>query len=158
MPRLRTTLLAATLLAGLGGVAIAQMDRAMDTAAPGATAPTYDPQQLPAIKGRVAQYSLTPRGDVDGLILDDGTEVHLPPHLGAQLTATVKPGDAVTVHGLKARALPLVQAMQVTNDASGQSVTDAGPGSGGPRARSALRCAYGTSRPRPRRSRRCAGA
>jgi len=133
MPRLRTTLLTATLLAGLGGAAIAQMDRTMDTTVPGAAAPTYDPQQLPAIKGRVAQYSLTPRGDVDGLILDDGTEVHLPPHLGAQLTATVKPGDAVTVHGLKARALPLVQAMQVTNDASGQSVTDAGPGPGGPR-------------------------
>ena len=24
-------------------------------------------------------------GDVDGLILDDGTEIHLPPHLGAQV-------------------------------------------------------------------------
>ena len=116
--RLRYALLAATLIAGAAGVAVAQ------------TAPTYDPAQLPATKGRVAQYSLTPRGDVDGLILDDGTEVHLPPHLGAQLVFAVKPGDQVTVRGLRARDVPMVQAMQVTNDASSQSVTDTGPGGG----------------------------
>ena len=126
--RLRYALLAATLIAGAtgiagaAGVAIAQ------------TAPTYDPAQLPATKGRVAQYSLTPRGDVAGLILDDGTEVHLPPHLGAQLVFAVKPGDQVTVRGLRAREVPMVQAMQVTNDASSQSVTDTGPaGPRGPR-------------------------
>jgi len=118
--RLRYALLAATLIAGAAGAAVAQ------------TAPTYDPAQLPATKGRVAQYSLTPRGDVDGLILDDGTEVHLPPHLSAQLVFAVKPGDQVTVRGLRARDVPMVQAMQVTNDASNQSVTDTGPG-GGPR-------------------------
>jgi hypothetical protein len=70
---------------------------------------TYDPQQLPAIQGQVAQYSLTPRGDVDGVILQDGTQVHLPPHLGAQLVQAVKPGDTVTIRGLKAQALPLIQ-------------------------------------------------
>ena len=118
--RLRHVLLAATLMAGAGSVAVAQ------------TTPTYDPSQLPAVKGRVAEYSLTPRGDVDGLILDDGTQVHLPPRLGTQLVFAVKPGDAVTIHGLKAREAPMVQAMQVTNDASGQSVIDAGPAPGGP--------------------------
>lgn len=93
-------------------------------------AATYDPAQLPAIQGTVAQYSLTPRGDVDGLILADGTEVRTPPHLGAQLSQAVKPGDAVTIRGLRARNLPLVQAMQVSNDAGGASVTDTGPGDG----------------------------
>jgi hypothetical protein len=123
--RLRYALLAATLIAGAAGMAAAQ------------TAPTYDPAQLPATKGRVAQYSLTPRGDVDGLILDDGTEVHLPPHLGAQLVFAVKPGDQVTIRGLRAREVPMVQAMQVTNDANNQSVTDTGPAGGprGPRGR-----------------------
>jgi hypothetical protein len=87
----------------------------------------YDPEQFPAIQGKVAQYSLTPRGDVDGLILDDGTEVHLPPHLGAQLVFAVKPGDLVTVRGLKARAVPMIDAISVTNDASRQSVIDNGP-------------------------------
>jgi hypothetical protein len=33
-----------------------------------------DPDQFPAVHGKVAQYSLTPRGEVDGLILDDGTQ------------------------------------------------------------------------------------
>ena len=117
--RTRPALFAAALLAGGAGIAIAQ------------NAATYDPGQLPAIKGRVAEYSLTPRGDVDGLIMADGLEVHLPPHLGTQLVFAVKPGDAVTIHGLRARVLPMVQAMSVSNDASGATVTDAGPG--GPR-------------------------
>ena len=112
----RHALLAAALVGGTACVACAQ------------DAVTYDPAQLPAFHGNVAQYSLTPRGDVDGLILTDGTEVHLPPHLGTQLVFAVKPGDAVTVHGLRARAIAMVQAMSVTNDATGNRVTDTGPG------------------------------
>ncbi len=115
-------LLAATLAAGLGTAATAHAQQPA----------TYDATQLPAIKGKVAQYSLTPRGDVDGLILDDGTEVHFPPHLSTQLVYAVKPGDTVTVHGLKAQAVPMVQGMLITNDASGQTVADTGPPHGGP--------------------------
>jgi hypothetical protein len=100
---------------------------------PGAAA-VYDLQQLPAIKGMVARYTLTPRGDVDGLILADRTEVHFPPHLSTQLVYAIKPGDAVTVRGLKALTVPLVAAVSITNDSSGQSVVDNGPGFGpGPR-------------------------
>ena len=111
--------IAACLLTAGATVAIAQ------------NAATYDPAQLPATKGTVAEYSLTPRGDVDGLILSDGTEVHLPPHLGTQLVFVAKPGDAVTVRGLHATAVPMVQAMSVSNDTTGKTVVDAGPG--GPR-------------------------
>ncbi|UFW91970.1 hypothetical protein BjapCC829_49230 (plasmid) [Bradyrhizobium barranii] len=93
-------------------------------------APLYDPQQLPAINGTVTRYTLTPRGDVDGLILSDGTEVHFPPHLSTQLVYAVRPGDAVTVRGLKALSIPLVAAVSITNNRSGDSVTDAGPGFG----------------------------
>jgi hypothetical protein len=114
--RTRHVLLAAMLLASSVGASVAQ------------DAATYDPSQLPAIRGKVAEYSLTPRGDVDGLILADGTEVHLPPHVGTQLVYAVKPGDAVTVRGLRARAIPMVQAMSVTNDATGSTVTDSKPG------------------------------
>jgi hypothetical protein len=114
--RTRHILLAAAVIAGGTGIARAQQ------------AGTFDPSQLPAIQGAVGQYSLTPRGDVDGLILTDGTEVHMPPHLGTQLVFAVKPGDAVTVHGLRARAIPMVQALSVTNDATGDTVTDNGPG------------------------------
>jgi hypothetical protein len=93
-------------------------------------ASVYDPQQLPLIKGTVSRYTLTPRGDVDGLILSDGTEVHFPPHLSTQLVYAVKPGDAITVRGLKALSVPLVAAIAITNDATGRSVVDRGPGFG----------------------------
>jgi hypothetical protein len=99
-------------------------------AATAAPATVYDPQQLPAINGTVNRYTLTPRGDVDGLILADGTEVHFPPHLSTQLVYAIKPGDAVTVRGLKAMTIPLVAAVSITNDRSGQTVTDNGPGFG----------------------------
>jgi hypothetical protein len=118
---LKQGLLAAALAVGVGGAGAHAQQAA-----------TYDASQLPAIKGRVAQYTLTPRGDVDGLILDNGTEVHFPPHLSTQLVYAVRPGDTVTIHGLKAQAVPMVQAMSVTNDASGQTVTDTGPPAGGP--------------------------
>jgi hypothetical protein len=94
-------------------------------------APMWDSSQLPETKGTVKQYTLTPRGDVDGLILTDGTEIKLPPHLSAQIVFAIKPGDAVSVRGLRARALPLIDAASVTNFAAGVTVSDNGP-PGGP--------------------------
>jgi hypothetical protein len=111
MSPFKAILLAGALLIGIGGVAGAQL------------ASTYDPAQLPEVKGKVAQYTLTPRGDVDGLILDDGTEVHFPPGSSTQLVFAVHPGDVVTIHGLKARAVAMVAAASITNDASGVTVT-----------------------------------
>ena len=109
--KLRYALLAATLItAGISGVALAQKG------------PVYDPAQLPEVKGKVAQYLLTPRGEVDGLFLADGTEVHVAPHLSTQLVFAVRPGESVTIHGLKAKAAPRVLAASITNDASGATV------------------------------------
>ena len=117
--RMKLALCAAMLLIGGPLMAAAQ------------TGTGYDLDQLPALQGTVRQYSLTPRGDVDGLILSDGTEIHVPPHLGTQLVYAVKPGDTVTVHGLRARAVPMVEALSVRNDATGATVEGGGPG--GPR-------------------------
>lgn len=89
-----------------------------------AQTPVYDTDQLPAFHGKVASYSLTPRDEVDGLILDDGTEVHISPRLSSELVFAVKPGDAVTVHGLKASAEPMVQALSIANDSSGVKIND----------------------------------
>ena len=91
----------------------------------------WDASQLPETRGIIKQYTLTPRGDVDGLILNDGTEVTLPPHLTSQIVFAVRPGDAVTIRGLKARALPLIEGASVTNFTTGVSVVDDGP-PGGP--------------------------
>ena len=40
---------------------------------------------------------------------------------------TIKPGDSVTIRGLKAQALPLIQALSITSEKSGQAVVDSGP-------------------------------
>jgi hypothetical protein len=92
-----------------------------------AMGPMSDSSQLPESRGTVKQYTLTPRGDVDGVILTGGTEVKLPPHLSAQTVFAIHPGDEVSVRGLRARALPLVDAASITNVATGKSVVDNGP-------------------------------
>lgn len=135
MTRKSLLMLAGALVLGAGvvqGAGLAMAQPAGRGPAAG-NAPVYDPAQLPEIKGRVAQYSLTPRGMVDGLILADGTEVHVPPFISTQLVFAVKPGDAVTIHGLKARAMPMVAARSITNDATGTTVLampPRGPGQG----------------------------
>ena len=87
----------------------------------------YDPNQLPGFDGQVQQFTLSPRGDIDGLILKDGTEIKTPPHLSTAIAYAVKPGDTVTIHGLRAAALPLVQAAAITDHASGRTIVDTGP-------------------------------
>jgi hypothetical protein len=93
----------------------------------------YAIQQLPQFKGTMARYTLKPRGDVDGFILTDGTEVKVPKHLSAQLVYAIKPGDAITVRGQKAYNMPLIDAVAISNDTSGLTVVDRGPDRG-PRA------------------------
>ena len=112
------------LLAGLA-LLIGPVNARAQTGPDGAGA---DHGQWPAYRGRVDAFTLTPRGDIDGLVLTDGTEVKTPPHLSGEIARTVKRGDAVTVHGLKAAALALIQAVSISDDASGRTVTDRGPG------------------------------
>ena len=117
MKRRYALLVAALTAACTSGVALAQNET------------VFDPAQLPEVKGKVVQYLLTPRGDVDGFFLADGTEVHVAPHLSTQLVYAVKPGDTVTIHGVKAKAAPLLLAASVSNDATGATVQ------GGPHGR-----------------------
>lgn len=84
-------------------------------------------QQSMTIGGTVTRFTLTPRGDLDGLILGDGTQVHVPPHLSAELAAAVKPGDAATVSGARSPTGALFIAASVTDTASNQTVVDRGP-------------------------------
>jgi len=117
LSRKKTLLLGGILLVAAGAagtVAIAQR-------APG----RLDPSTLAEFHGKVTQYEVTPRGDVDGLILADGTEVHFPPHLGTQVTAIVQPGADVTLRAEKNGTV--LRAALVKDDASGKSVVDRGP-------------------------------
>lgn len=143
MSRFKTLLLGSSALLLGPASAIAQTSPppavqtgpASPVTAPPPAGPLYDPAQLPVYKGQVQLFTMTPRGDIDGLILTDGTEVKTPPHLSTQIAFAIKPGDAVTVHGLKTATLPLIQAASVTDDATGKTVVDNGPegrGRGGP--------------------------
>jgi hypothetical protein len=111
-------------LTAMSGLALSQ------AVAPPPPAPTamqvavYDPQQFPAIHGEIERLSLTARGDIDGVILKDGTEVKTSPELSTQIAFVIKPGDRVTVHGLRAAALPLVRAVSITDEVTHRTVTD----------------------------------
>jgi len=75
----------------------------------------------------VQRFTLTPRGELDGFLLTDGTEVHLPPHLSDQLATAVRPGDPVSIRGYRSPAAPLIVATTVTDTSTNQTVVDQGP-------------------------------
>lgn len=89
-----------------------------------AAAPAGEDAEL---RGTVANYTLTPKGDVDGFVFSDGREVHLPPHLSTALVFTARPGDAVTVRGRRDGRSPVVEAAEVRNESSGVSLASEGP-------------------------------
>ena len=95
------------------------------------SAATYDPAQLPVFHGTVLQYDLSSRGDVNGVILQDGMEVHTSTHRSTEIAAAVRPGDPVTIRGLKARELSLIRARSLTNDSTSITVVDSGDESHG---------------------------
>ena len=131
MMRFRALLLAIPLCSALSAASPAQPagDQAPPStppASPNQSGLLFDPAQLPTFHGKVAAYSLAPRGGPDGLILDDGMQVSINRRLAAQLAALVKPGDAVTVHGVKAQSGSLILALSVANDASGKILISEG--------------------------------
>lgn len=79
------------------------------------------------LTGRVARWLVNPNGDVDGLLLDDGTQVDVPPHLSMRLIDAVQPKDAVEITGRRADGAAVVRATRVKGTRTGRSVDDAGP-------------------------------
>ena len=103
---------------------------------PGAPPPLPAPEDRVAgivtINGVVQRYVINPDGDVDGLLLADNSLVAFAPHLGAEVTAAVAPGDSIRVTGF---ALPggTLRAQQIANAKSGRTVVDQPPPGGAPR-------------------------
>src|SRR5690242_8253274 len=56
-------------------------------------------QPVISLQGKVASYLINPFGEIDGLILDNGTLAKTPPHMSSNVTELVKPGDSVTLQG-----------------------------------------------------------
>lgn len=67
----------------------------------GAPGPLADAASVANMQVTVARFLINPDGDVDSLMTDDGTLVRIPPHMGSQLTSTVRKGDSVQVNGTR---------------------------------------------------------
>lgn len=121
--RIRPALFAATLLASGINVAVAQAPPASPQAPP----PGAWGRAAAEITGTVRMFKLTPVGDLEGFILNDGMEVHFPPHLSQQLAAAVRPGDRVEVRAWQSTTPGFVVGTSVTDTRSGETVVDEGP-------------------------------
>lgn len=86
-----------------------------------------DPDCLPETMGTVDLFLLNPEGEADGFVLTDGTQIHFPPHLAAEILDGLRPGSDVKVRGLRPRGVPdMVAAIAVETEA-GVRIVDAGP-------------------------------
>jgi hypothetical protein len=85
-----------------------------------------DPDSLPEIAGRFERFLLNPHGEPDGLILDDGREIHVPPHMGREIAPALKPGSQVKLRGVKPREGDVFSAVAVAID-GGARFEDRGP-------------------------------
>jgi hypothetical protein len=77
-------------------------------------------------QGTVREFTSAPKGERDGLILNDGTWVHWPPHLADRFTAIVDKGDRVKASGYMdngpKRDDPKLEVSVLTNSRTGKSV------------------------------------
>lgn len=67
----------------------------------GVAAPPFGrgPGNETTMHGKIGEFSKNDRGDVDGIVLDNGTQLHFPPHMGSQVTEKLRVGDRVDVDG-----------------------------------------------------------
>jgi hypothetical protein len=86
---------------------------------------------LPDIGGTVERFIVNHHGEIDGLVLEyepDRFElVHLPPHLGPEITAAIKRGDAVRVRGIRPRGADMISAVAIIAS-DDRLILDNGPG------------------------------
>src|SRR6266481_1969312 len=102
-------------------------------AQPGPPPPVGEPlppplanQPIETVQGTVSQYLMNPNGEVDGLLLSDGAQVHFPPHMSADLTQAVRTNDNVTAQGVHENAVHF-RAFTISDTATGQSVNESRP-------------------------------
>ena len=78
-----------------------------------------------SFSGKVETYLLNPEGLVDGLILSNGLQVKLPPHMSHSLLTTVQLGDSVTVvgdPGVPSNLGQEIRAFSITNTTTQRTV------------------------------------
>jgi hypothetical protein len=81
----------------------------------------------PVVTGRIKTLLMNPNGDIDGLLLDNDTQVNFPPHLSEALLQIARIGDTVSVQGFRGYGAGALHAMIITNTSSGKSMIDQPP-------------------------------
>jgi hypothetical protein len=70
---------------------------------------------------------MNPNGDIDGLLLANGTQVNFPPHLSEALMQIARVGDTVSVQGFRGYGAGAMHATVITNTSSGRSMIEQPP-------------------------------
>ncbi|MGM4887473.1 hypothetical protein AB8A20_02245 [Tardiphaga sp. 604_B6_N1_1] len=84
-----------------------------------------DPDYLPETTGTIDQFIVNRHGETDGLLLTDGTEVHVPPHLSSALMQSVQLGSTVKIRGVRPRGVDMVSAVAIVTPKG--RILDEGP-------------------------------
>jgi hypothetical protein len=84
-----------------------------------------DPACLPETAGVVDCFIMNADGETDGFVLIDGTEIHVPPHLGDAVRNALPPGSSVRVRGVRLRHADMVAAVSVQSE-DGAAIVDNG--------------------------------
>lgn len=114
---------AGILMAGLVCPLSPAQDRASDHSP---SVPVLDPPSMdkpPVADGIVDRYLLNPRGEVNGLLLRDGSQMHVTLRAAQDLTKAIQPGDHIRVHGRRVSDSPLVKPDVIINVTDGRSFT-----------------------------------
>ena len=74
-----------------------------------------------ATEGTVARYLLDPRGEIEGLLLTDGTQMHVTSHIASELIKVMKPGDRIRARGTRKRQAALFEPRVIQNLSTGTS-------------------------------------
>ena len=86
-------------------------------------AATEDGQsKSPVAEGVIEQYILDPRGEVEGLLLADGSYMYVTSRAEEELLSVLTPGDRVRVYGRRTQDQGLIQADVIKNLTKGTSV------------------------------------
>ncbi len=85
-----------------------------------------DPDHLLKIEGTVDRFLINPHGEIDGILLTGGMEVHVPPHLSGEVRIAVKPGARITVFGVRPPHAEMIAAVAI-EAGPGKRIVDNGP-------------------------------
>jgi hypothetical protein len=77
--------------------------------------------QRPVAEGDIERYVVDPRGEVEGLLLADGSHLYVTSRAADQLVQALKPGDRVLVYGSRNPGTPIIQPDMISNLSTGST-------------------------------------